>query len=364
MERVVSHLSNWVDRSTGRDFAIRGDIDLDFSWWPRLIVEDVTFENAPWSRDASAPMVEVGRVSVRIDLRELVRGNLVLPELRLEDVTLNLEQRADGRANWELQGDDAVERVAVKTALPEERAEVPAVWHYSLRNARITYSREGVPDGIDLHIARAEGSLGARVALEAEGLYQKQPARLALEAGPIAALHDERTPYPIDVTLVAGATSAHVDGTLSALDVFESVGVLLGGDEPLDVDCAVADLTARDGLAHSNAIVIDTADTNVTAGGALDLRRENLDLLVEPHPKDPSLLSLRSPLRVEGPLDALAFYPDPLRLGPGGAWLARANFALTPILGLVTPFDAGLDDSDRGCAALRQGISAPQSTRG
>src|SRR5258705_302368 len=93
-----------------------------------------------------------------------------------------------------------------------------------------------------------------------------------------------------------------------ALNLWQIARLKLQGDEPIDIRCAIADLDVKDGVATINAMVVDTSVVNVQAGGWVNLRTEEMNLRIDPEPKDKSITSLNSPLYVRG--DALV-----LRLG-------------------------------------------------
>ena len=93
---------SWVvSHKIGRQFAIRGDLRVD--WWrhwgePRITAERLVLVNAPWG---SAPdMLEIGRVSVTVDARQLLRGQIVLPELDVSRPSVLLERGDGGGGNW------------------------------------------------------------------------------------------------------------------------------------------------------------------------------------------------------------------------------------------------------------------------
>lgn len=144
---------------------------------------------------------------------------------------------------------------------------------------------------------------------------------------------------------------SHLLVELAGLDVFDALGFVLTGDQTLRVRCAVAAFEAKSGRFETKTLLLDTPDTRVDAEGELDFGNERVDLVLTPHPKDVSLLSLRSPIRIEGPIEEPSIYPDPLGLGPGPDYVEIASLALAPIVGAASPVDVGwAEGSD--CAEL------------
>jgi uncharacterized protein involved in outer membrane biogenesis len=137
------------------------------------------------------------------------------------------------------------------------------------------------------------------------------------------------------------------DGSLSnlglevvGLDLAQALGVMARGDESLPLRCAVVALKARDGKLEPEAAVFDTSDTTVTFDGAADLGDETLALRAVALPRDFSVFTLRTPVRIEGTFAAP-------RISLEKAPIARRVLAGIA-LGLVNPLAALLPFMDPG----------------
>ena len=95
-------IESQVSGRLGRQFLINGDLDVELSLQPKIIVESAELGNAPWGSDA--PMAKIDRVEVTVDLLELVQGQIVLPDVRISQPDLLLETRPDGPPNWQFGG--------------------------------------------------------------------------------------------------------------------------------------------------------------------------------------------------------------------------------------------------------------------
>jgi AsmA protein len=66
-------------------------------------------------------------------------------------------------------------------------------------------------------------------------------------------------------------------------------------------------------------LIVDTEQTQITGDGVFDLEHETFDMKIEPKPKKPGILSLRTPVRLYGsfrnPEFALEKAPLALRAG-------------------------------------------------
>ena len=134
---------------------------------------------------------------------------------------------------------------------------------------------------------------------------------------------------------------------LAGIDIYEALKFLIGKDHKVPIRCAFGDFGVEDGLMTSRALAFDTTDTIIVGEGTVNLRDETLDLLLKPRPKDRSILTLRSPLVVDGTFKDPSFRPDLKRLGLRGA-IAVALGSIAPPAALLATIDLG-GGEDSGC---------------
>ena len=72
-------ISRWVSDITGRSFAINGELNVEFSWPPRIIANDIVLGNAAWSTEPS--MAAIRRLDLTINPIRLLIGQLAFPEI-------------------------------------------------------------------------------------------------------------------------------------------------------------------------------------------------------------------------------------------------------------------------------------------
>ena len=135
---------------------------------------------------------------------------------------------------------------------------------------------------------------------------------------------------------------------LAGIDVQEALRFLITGDRQVPIHCAFADFSVQGGVMEARALAFDTADTIIVGEGTVDLGEETLDLELRPRPKDRSLLSLRSPLVIDGTFAAPGIRPDMGRLGVRGA-IALALGSIAPPAALLATIELGPgEDADCG----------------
>lgn len=127
---------------------------------------------------------------------------------------------------------------------------------------------------------------------------------------------------------------------LAGLDVAESLRFLFTGDRQIPLRCAFADFGVDNGLMTTRSMAVDTTDTLILGEGHINLKNEQLDLLLRPRPKDISILALRSPLRIGGSFKDPSFRPDFKALGLRGA-IALTLGSIAPPAALLATLETG-----------------------
>ena len=133
------------------------------------------------------------------------------------------------------------------------------------------------------------------------------------------------------------------------LDGGEVIKFLVNGDRNVKLLCAAAAFEVKQGVMDSKAILLDTTDTVIYGAGQVNLANETLDITLKPQPKDRSILSFRSPLKIGGTFASPSAGPDKLALGArAGAVIALG--LLNPLLALAATIETG-PGQDADCRA-------------
>jgi hypothetical protein len=99
-------------------------------------------------------------------------------------------------------------------------------------------------------------------------------------------------------------------------------------EEVTKLNCAVGYFDIVEGEIQSHAILFDTQRITVGGFGTLNLRTEQIDFILTPQPKNPTLVTFGHPVRVTGHLSDPEVSGNKLWIARGGAWY---------LLGLVNP---------------------------
>ena len=204
---------------TGRELVIGGDLQLKFGWpLPRIRASAVTFANPAWAREKQ--MVAADAVEVAVDLPQLLRRNIVLPEVRLERPVVFLEQGSGGRKNWLLDANQQDEQARIR-----------------IDRVLLDHGRLGYDDAAQKTSIRAElstglststaQSAGEELSFTAQGQYKGMPLKAQGTGGSVLGLRDESTPYRLKVDLTVGHTGVKADGTITSLLKFSAMDMRL-----------------------------------------------------------------------------------------------------------------------------------------
>ncbi|MCB5187770.1 AsmA family protein [Methylobacillus caricis] len=136
---------------------------------------------------------------------------------------------------------------------------------------------------------------------------------------------------------------------LMGLDVAQSVSAWLGGDQSLNMQCALMDLKATNGIIKPEVALIDTPVTLLLINGNVDMGEEKLDLLLAAKPKNFSPLTVRSPIKVQGTFVQPKVSPEAVPIAArllGSVALAFIN----PLAAILPYLDTGSKSNSYSCS--------------
>lgn len=162
---------------------------------------------------------------------------------------------------------------------------------------------------------------------------------------------------PVRLQIDHGSIS-HLLTEAVGLDLAQGLAVWLRGDRKLTLNCAQLEGRFQSGLLRPRTAVVDNRDSRIDIDGRVNLADETLDLRLVARPKDFSLLTLRSPVRVQGTLADPRVALEGKALG-GKAIAALALGALAPPAALLAFVDPGVDLPAISCEGAAAPASAP-----
>jgi uncharacterized protein involved in outer membrane biogenesis len=200
----------------GREFKI-GELQINWSRAPRIQLRDVVIGGA--AKDAP-PLLEAAAVDLRIKLLPLLRGEVVLPNLQVEQPKLALHVDEKGVPNWSFSKNPTA-AAAAEVATPDERDEAPIIGELVIKEGHFQYQDDAKELQLEGGITTATGEAEKteNIHLDAKGKLQGKAMKVEFVGGSILALRDDDTPYPLDLSASYGGTAVTLKGT--ATDPFK-----------------------------------------------------------------------------------------------------------------------------------------------
>src|SRR5690606_12906801 len=192
-----------VEARTGRSFEIGGDLDVDLGRTTTIRAGALRLGNPDWSKQAT--MASADRLELRIRPFALLRGDVVIPGIRLAKPDVRLETGPAGGGNWDFGLDDSGD------------GEPPRLQQVWIDDGHLQFVDAGNKTDIQVDIASRkpdEPGGAPPVALEGGGKWAGNPFTLEGVAESPLELQQADEPYRIDLRAAAGATRAHARGTL------------------------------------------------------------------------------------------------------------------------------------------------------
>jgi uncharacterized protein involved in outer membrane biogenesis len=192
-------IEKMVHARTGRTLHIAGNLDVDLGWVPTVTAERVTFTNAPWAKRPL--MAKTEKVTLRLELKPLLKRQVRIPSIRLDKPVLNLETGKNG-GNWVF-GD------------PKRHSDVQfrSLW---IDDGHFEFLNPPKRTDISIAVASEPGGNVASPPITAKGTGHWRGNAFTLQGraeSPLE-LKSRDTPYHVDVRATAGRTHAHARGTL------------------------------------------------------------------------------------------------------------------------------------------------------
>jgi len=197
-----------------------------------------------------------------------------------------------------------------------------------------------------------QGNLAVRVALRQAAMSALGPMfDTTMVSGSLdlsADLRGRVTDGHIDLRALAaslhGETSMIIsDGHIQSrfLDLLaEDLVVALVREKASDnrtrLHCLASSHGIKDGVARSRMLLLDTENITVVGDGQTDLSSEAINYRLTPRAKDPSLVSLATPINVSGSLANPSAVPDSVAVA-GSVAVAVVGNLLLPGVGLLLP---------------------------
>ncbi len=218
VKEFIGPIQQRVKEATGRDLTVRGGIDLKLGLEPKLVLDDVTLGNAPWSKQPQ--MITAKHVEAQIELLPLLHKRFEVISFKLIGPTIALETDASGKGNWEFPSLSTAANANTQAPSGATLGSF-AVGDIAVSDGAVTF-RDGKTGEVTTIVVE-DFSVHARDALSpVSGRFRGKinDTAVALEGdfGPLDQLMRQKWPYPVTVQGDINGKKATVDTQLTVKD--------------------------------------------------------------------------------------------------------------------------------------------------
>jgi len=259
----LDHLRGGVETSAGaalgRDVSIRGPVRLGLSGWPSIEVRDVEIANVPGASTDVFFKADLARL--QIGMLPLLRGELQIGEVTAADVELHLEHDAEGKANWDFNGD--TEQPADKPA-SGRLLSFGGLHELSLQQVGLVYhdAALGKTLGLDIDSLHGKAPPGQPMQMQLDGSLQGESYHLQLNGDPVDDLLDRAEDWRFTLTGEAFDRQIDASGSKAVKDDEPEVGLTLTVQ-----DAAIGTILDRLGLVEGLEMTTGVAAIDVLLRG-------------------------------------------------------------------------------------------------
>jgi AsmA protein len=224
--RYAPQLIVAVEKATGRQLIIGGQIQLALSLAPTIEVSDLSLANPPGYPDPNG--LTLGRLEARVALLPLLSHKVDILKLVLVSPDIVLERDASGHGNWDLTPSAAAATQpvvpAVSTPVSQSGYKI-AIESVEIQNGLLTFKTAQAGktakagEAVTLALTGLTGtadSLSSPLNLNVSASYNGTPFTLTGEVGPVERFSGVGSaPWPVNLTLSINGASATVQGSLT-----------------------------------------------------------------------------------------------------------------------------------------------------
>ncbi|HEX4325412.1 MAG TPA: AsmA family protein [Burkholderiales bacterium] len=207
-------VQNYISKKTQREFRM-SHLAVKLGRYPRVILNDVFFQNADWSKEG--PMAKIGKLEFTVSLRDLWDHKVVLPRLALSNADITMEELADGRKNWTFSDPN------------DKSATVFRVSTLSVDHGKLHYVNHGPPFDLTINADTVDTAQAADVTNASKqasnrslttryifgGKYRDAGFNGQAFTGDVLTFQESKVPFPIRGNILAGTTRLDVDGSVA-----------------------------------------------------------------------------------------------------------------------------------------------------
>ena len=205
----------------GRPVTI-GHLHVTLGRTTRVVADDVSIGNPSGWSGGDGPFATAEHLTADIEAMTLIKERkVVLPLIQVDKPVVDAQQLADRKANWAFGGGGSDSSSSGDSG--------PALGRLVINDGAVHV--RSAPLGADFQVAvetkSGDSANKDQIVAHAKGVYAKQPITAEFVGGALLTLRDAGDPYPIDLKVQNGPTTASVQGTIQNPLAFAGANVRL-----------------------------------------------------------------------------------------------------------------------------------------
>ena len=217
-----------ASRELGRELKINGDASIGISLIPTVVVNDIELANPNWAQNPQ--MLKLKQVEIKFALAPLMRKQIVIDKVILNEPEIYLEKSSNGEVSWDFAGLKAKSaQVAAPTAVkasPAAQASGAAmlaglqVGNVAINNGKVEYydaKSNQISELLINNISMSAPSFQDDISLAFDLLYNQQKISGEATLGSLTQLTGEKATYPILLNLQALGIDVSLNGSVADL---------------------------------------------------------------------------------------------------------------------------------------------------
>ena len=204
-------IAEQISRIAGRRLSLNGDVELNISSTPSIVITDVVLANAPWA--AKPEMLTIDRIEAGIDLLPLLHGDIHILSFHLLGVRLLLETSSNGSGNWVLV--DSADHADVDASGASAEMKLPWISDLIINDAELTY-RDGQTGKEDIakidHAMLGAADLLSPTIIDIAGQVNSNPVAINGKLALPSVLVTDNVDIPIELHVNALGLTADATG--------------------------------------------------------------------------------------------------------------------------------------------------------
>ena len=198
--KFKSMITNIAKKYTGRKLTLTGDIKVKISLSPTLQVNNVSFQNAPWS--SHPEMIRAKQIEVQLALIPLFKGNINIKRLTLINPDLMMEISKSGKTNLEFDLPEPKKVEAAPAKKDETEAALFGFKEILIKDGKLTVKNHQknrtLVLNIDRGVEKSENFMG-NTDIELKGSFNDIPFIVFGKIGSLVGITDPDVSFPVDL---------------------------------------------------------------------------------------------------------------------------------------------------------------------